>query len=76
MSRTAPLSPWPSTVLPPDTALTDRLRERLTTLTAERQALLDHANRQLAAYAAAIGELTALLEPPATTTEPVTADEG
>jgi chromosome condensin MukBEF ATPase and DNA-binding subunit MukB len=75
MSRTAPLSPWPSTVLPPDTALTDRLRERLTTLTAERQALLDQAQRQLAAYDAVIGELTALLATPADTTVPDTSDD-
>jgi hypothetical protein len=44
--------------------LTDRLRERLATLTAERQALLDQANRRLVAYDAVIGELSAILAPP------------
>lgn len=54
-----------------DTPLATRLRARLETLTAERQKALDQAQRMLAAYDAAIGELTALLAPPA---EPVAAE--
>jgi hypothetical protein len=52
-----------------------RLRDRLATLTTERQGFLVQAQRTLAAYDAAIGELTALLAPPAERTPPDTDDD-
>lgn len=44
--------------------LEDRLRERLATLKTNRETFIVDAQRQLAALDAAIGEMTALLEPP------------
>jgi hypothetical protein len=50
---------------PPD--LMARMTARLAELRTRRQAFLDQAQRELAAYDGAIAELTALLEPPSVT---------